>query len=141
MAQDWSVHALVYFYSAGSDLPWTVLYRSLDMELTDMNTNKFPEDIGPYTTGVWRCHQGNHGEFLVSCESFGFAPIARVKGDKRSTLKDAKANAHLIAAAPDLLAALYAMMDSCFDPALTEGAAYEAFDLARDAIAKAEGFK
>jgi len=36
MAQDWSVHALVYFYSAGSDLPWTVLYRSLDMELVDM---------------------------------------------------------------------------------------------------------
>ena len=106
-----------------------------------MTTNKFPEDIGPYTTGVWRCHQGNHGEFLVSCESFGFAPIARVKGDKRSTLKDAKANAMLIAAAPDLLAALYAMMESCFDPALTEGAAYEAFDLARDAIAKAEGFK
>ena len=106
-----------------------------------MKTNKFPEDIGPYTAGVWRCHSGNHGEFLVSCESFGFAPIARVKGDKRSTLKDAKANAHLIAAAPDLLTALYAMMNSCFDPALTEGEAYEAFAFARDAIAKAEGFK
>ena len=95
----------------------------------------------PYSTGVWRCHQGNHGEFLVSCESFGFAPIARVKGDKRSTLKDAKANAQLIAAAPDLLTALCAMMGSCFDPALTDGTVYEAFDLARDAIAKAEGFK
>ena len=32
-------------------------------------------------------------------------------------------------------------MNSCFDPALIEGEAYEAFDLARDAIAKAEGFK
>ena len=105
-----------------------------------MNTNKFPEDIGPYTTGVWRCHQGNHGEFLVSCESFGFAPIARVKGDKRSTLKDAKANAHLIAAAPELLAALYAMMESCYDPDRNDHAVY-AFDAARDAIAKAEGFK
>ena len=73
-----------------------------------MKTNKFPEDIGPYTPGPWRCHGGHHGEFLVSCESYGFAPIARVKGDKRSTLKDAKANAHLIAAAPDLLTALYA---------------------------------
>jgi hypothetical protein len=103
--------------------------------------DKFPEDIGPHSTGVWRCHAGNHGEFLVSCESYGFAPIARVKGDKRSTLKAAKANAHLIAAAPDLLTALYAMMNSCFDPALTEGEAFEAFDLARDAIAKAEGFK
>jgi hypothetical protein len=36
MAQDWSVHALVYFYSAGSDLPWAVFYWRLDMELTDM---------------------------------------------------------------------------------------------------------
>ena len=105
-----------------------------------MTTNKFPEDIGPHTTGVWRCHQGNHGEFLVSCESFGFAPIARVKGDKRSTLKDAKANAMLIAAAPDLLAALYAMMESCYDPERNDHAV-QAFDLARDAIAKAEGFK
>ena len=106
-----------------------------------MAQDKFPEDIGPHSTGVWRCHAGNHGEFLVSCETYGFAPIARVKGDKRSTLKAAKANAHLIAAAPDLLTALYAMMNSCFDPALTEGEAFEAFDLARDAIAKAEGFK
>jgi hypothetical protein len=39
MAQDWSVHALVYFYSAGSDLPWAVLYWRLDLELTDMKTN------------------------------------------------------------------------------------------------------
>jgi hypothetical protein len=36
MAQDWSVHALVYFYSAGSDLPWAVLYWRLDLEFTDM---------------------------------------------------------------------------------------------------------
>ena len=106
-----------------------------------MSTNTFPKDIGPHTPGPWRCHKGNHGEFLVSCESFGFAPIARVKGDKRSTLKDAEANARLISAAPDLLTALYAMMESCYDPALTEGTAYDAFDLVRDAIAKAEGFK
>jgi hypothetical protein len=141
MAQDWSVHALVYFYSAGSDLPWAVLYWPLGLEFTDMKTNKFPEDIGPYTTGVWRCRENHKGEFFISSQSFGFAPIAKVKGDKRSTLKDAKANAHLISAAPELLTALYAMMNSCFDPALTEGEAYEAFDLARDAIAKAEGFK
>ena len=40
MAQDWSVHALVYFYSAGSDLPWAVLYRRLDLELTDMTKDE-----------------------------------------------------------------------------------------------------
>jgi hypothetical protein len=38
MAQDWSVHALVYFYSVGSDLPWAVLNWRLDLELTDMKT-------------------------------------------------------------------------------------------------------
>ena len=110
-----------------------------------MNTNTVPgiETIGPYTTGVWRCHKGNHGEFLVSCESYGFAPIARVKGDKRSTLKDAEANAHLISAAPDLLTALYAMMEMkiYFEDALTGVEVFKAFDLARDAIAKAEGLK
>jgi hypothetical protein len=36
MAQDWSAHALVYFYSVGSDLLGTVFYWRLDMEFTDM---------------------------------------------------------------------------------------------------------
>jgi hypothetical protein len=36
MAQDWRVHAVVYFCSAGSDLSVAVLYRPLDMESTDM---------------------------------------------------------------------------------------------------------
>jgi len=36
MAQDWRGDAVVYFYSAGSDLPWAVLYRPLDMEFVDM---------------------------------------------------------------------------------------------------------
>jgi hypothetical protein len=40
MAQGWSVHALVYFYSAGSDLPWAVLNWRLDLELTDMKITK-----------------------------------------------------------------------------------------------------
>ena len=103
-------------------------------------TDTFPKDIGPHTPGPWRCHKGNHGEFLVSCESFGFAPIARVKGDKRSTLKDAEANARLVSAAPELLAALYAMMNHCYDPDRDDEIVH-AFDAARDAIAKAEGFK
>jgi hypothetical protein len=42
MAQDWSVHALVYFYSVGSDLPWAVLNWRLDMEFTDMKYRKKP---------------------------------------------------------------------------------------------------
>jgi len=93
-----------------------------------------------HTAGPWHYREGHNGEFLISCESGGFAPIARVKGDKRSTLKDAKANACLMAAAPDLLAALYAMMDNCYDPD-RDDAIVQAFDAAREAIAKAEGFK
>lgn len=38
MAQDWSVHALVYFCSAVDDLLGAVLHRHLDMELADMKT-------------------------------------------------------------------------------------------------------
>ena len=93
-----------------------------------------------HTEGPWHYREGHNGEFLITCESGGFAPIARVKGDKRTTLKDAKANARLIAAAPELLAALYAMMDNCYDPDRDDDIV-QAFDAARDAIAKAEGFK
>ena len=96
------------------------------------------ENVGFYTAGPWRHNAGNHGEFLISSESYGFAPLARVKGDKRSTLKAAKANACLMAAAPDLLTALYAMMEHCYDSERDDDIV-KAFDLARDAIAKAEG--
>jgi hypothetical protein len=40
LAQDWSVHALVYFYSAGSDLPWAIFYWRLDMESADMTKDE-----------------------------------------------------------------------------------------------------
>ena len=105
-----------------------------------------PEDysttfnIGSYTPGPWRWHIGNHGEFLICSQSGGFAPLARVKGDKRSTLKAARANVHLMAAAPDLLKALYAMMEHCYDPDRDDDIV-KAYKLARDAIGKAEGFK
>jgi hypothetical protein len=45
MAQDWSVHALVYFYSVGSGRSADVFYWRLDLEFTDMNSY----DIGSYT--------------------------------------------------------------------------------------------
>ena len=102
--------------------------------------NKAFENIGFYTPGPWRYREGRDGEFTITCESGGFAPLARVKGDKRSTLKNAKPNACLMAAAPELLAALYLMMNSCYDPDRNDEAV-QAFDAARDAIAKAEGFK
>jgi phage N-6-adenine-methyltransferase len=40
MAQDWSVHALVYFHSVGSDLSVAVLNGRLDLEFVDMSINK-----------------------------------------------------------------------------------------------------
>lgn len=104
-----------------------------------MSSLPTPDRKGLYSAGTWRSHAGRNGEYLISCESYGFAPLARVKGDKRSTLKDAKANALLMAAAPDLLAALYAMMDNCYDPD-RDDEIVKAFDLAREAIAKAGGF-
>jgi hypothetical protein len=102
--------------------------------------NEKIKNIGPYTAGMWRCVAMSNGAFSVSAQSGGYAPLAKVKGDKRSTLKQAEANARLISAAPDLLAALYAMMEHCYDPD-RNGSIVQAFDLARDAIAKAEGFK
>ena len=106
-----------------------------------MNTLNQPlPPYAAYSPGPWRCRAGNHGEFLISSQSFGFAPLARVKGDKRGTLAQAKANAQLMAAAPQLLQALTALMDSCYDPDRSDEAV-AAFDLARDAIALAEGVK
>ena len=105
-----------------------------------MNNLPAPDRKGLHTAGVWRSHAGRDGEYLISCESYGFAPLARVKGDKRSTLKDAKANALLLAAAPELRAALYALMDHCYDPD-RDDEIVKAFDLARNALAKAEGMK
>lgn len=72
--------------------------------------------INDHTPGPWHAHPAiRAGEFVVTAESGGFAPLARVKGDKRSTLNSAHANARLMAAAPDLLDALLAMLDSCHD--------------------------
>jgi hypothetical protein len=61
-------------------------------------------------------------EFEIRDEnsSGGYAPIAKVKGDKRSTIEQAAANARLIAAAPDLLEALKDAYPYIADNALRE---------------------
>ena len=61
-----------------------------------------------HTPGPWRINTAiRAGEFDVkdANSSGGHAPIAKVRGDKRRTAKQALANARLIAAAPDLLEA------------------------------------
>ena len=62
-----------------------------------------------HTPGPWRFNSTSHeSEFAIrdSRSSGGYAPIAVVKGDKRSTLDQSAANARLISAAPFLLEAL-----------------------------------
>jgi hypothetical protein len=65
MAQDWSVHALVYFYSAGSDLPWAVLYRSLGMESADMKTESYTFTAPPKPVGGYRMGEEANGGYII----------------------------------------------------------------------------
>ena len=44
MAQDWRVHALVYFCSPVGDLSGAILHRHLDLELIDMTIQLAAED-------------------------------------------------------------------------------------------------
>ena len=75
-----------------------------------MNTN--------HTPGPWHFMPATSpDEFIVRDRgsSGGFAPIARIKGDKRSTMAEAAANARLIAAAPELLEAVKGLLACCYD--------------------------
>lgn len=90
-----------------------------------------------FTPGPWFARPAiRSGEFNVTAQSGGFAPLAKVKGDKRGTLDDALHNARLMAAAPDLLAALLAMLEHCPDLEKT-GEIVHAVKLARAAIERA----
>ena len=85
--------------------------------------------MNEFSSNPWRWVPAANGTFNICCESGGFAPLARVKGDKRSTFKNAHANARLMAAAPVLLDALYDMLHECHD--------IEQTDAIADAVAKA----
>ena len=90
-----------------------------------------------FTPGPWFARPAiRSGEFNVTAQSGGFAPLAKVKGDKRGTIADALHNARLMAAAPDLLAALLAMLEHCPDLEKT-GEIIHAVKLARAAIERA----
>jgi hypothetical protein len=87
-----------------------------------------------HTPGPWFARPAiRSGEFNVTAQSGGFAPLAKVKGDKRNTSADALHNARLMAAAPDLLAAL---LEHCPDLEKT-GEIVDAVKLARAAIERA----
>jgi hypothetical protein len=92
--------------------------------------------MNKHTPGPWFARPAiRSGEFNITAQSGGYAPLAKVKGDKRSTSAQALHNARLMAGAPDLLQALKDLLQ----------ATPETYDnrhertAAQDAIAKATG--
>lgn len=82
-----------------------------------------------HTPGSWKCWAGETGEFNITVDD-GVTICSRSAWGHRAN--ESRANAHLIAAAPELLAALRAVV------AVADRKTDE-FDRARAAIAKAEG--
>jgi hypothetical protein len=77
MAQDWRVHALVYFCSAVDDLLGAVLYWHLDLEFTDMTQEDiirmareagWQEDM--FGFGIWDSKELNVFAALVAAAEF-----------------------------------------------------------------------
>lgn len=94
-----------------------------------------------HTPGPWRFNETCHSnEFAIrdSRSSGGYAPIAVIKGDKRSTLAQSHANARLISAAPFLLESLQEMLANCHDQESSDEIV-QAVAKARAAIVKALG--
>jgi hypothetical protein len=84
-----------------------------------------------HTPGPWRISQ--HDDFRIEC---GALTIANVVENSMHRMDEAQANAKLIVAAPDLLAALEAIADQW----MTKGeVGVSKIDAARRAIAKARG--
>lgn len=92
-----------------------------------------------YTPGPWKVDSraGTVYEFDIvgpNGEDIGYANSS--DGADEPALYPAAANARLMAAAPELLAALKEMVDAASFELPTE---WKCFDIAADAIAKAEG--
>lgn len=90
-----------------------------------------------HTKGPWHCTK-KHPRQISDARGFKIAKCLRLtKGSNFSMPEEeAQANAHLIAAAPELLEALKAVLDSLFESGRRD---FEAEQRAEDAIAKAEG--
>ena len=96
-----------------------------------------------FTPGPWICHSGMVWKPDGTPDGY---PIARMdRQTEKTTPTERDANAQLIAAAPDLLAALRAIMNDCREVAegreqVTPGFWHAILNgKARAAIAKAEG--
>jgi hypothetical protein len=95
-------------------------------------------DETKFTKGEWRVIDLSHG-LVVSCKGIDIADI----GTWKSHEKESEANAHLIAAAPDLYAALEQFISECTlqytDGRRTTAPAYDTVEKAAQALAKARG--
>jgi hypothetical protein len=100
-------------------------------------TTPIPE---AHTPGPWACHDKAAYGLAITTGNIAAQNIASVQAYVGLTHTQARANARLIAAAPDMLAQLQgwaALMDPAspdYDPAFAPG-----LDAIRAAIAKAEG--
>jgi hypothetical protein len=102
--------------------------------------------MATHTPGLWRNERDPNREefYITSASREGLVPIAAVEFGFKGTLEDEQhANARLIAAAPELLAACRRLLDKCEafieqhpDPGVD---AWATVHCARAAIAKATG--
>ena len=96
--------------------------------------------IEPHTPGEWKAFisKGKRSYVCASSDDNRFWPVAVIKNGKPGdTLDTETANANLISAAPNLLAALKGMMQ--WQRSVREFVPDELCDQALAAIAKAEG--
>ena len=86
-----------------------------------------------WTPGPWTATSEDNGEWGIDSENWGIAVVAACAGMEDPNGRS-DANAHLIAAAPDLYAALDALIDG-----RNWSMSSEKFDAAKAALAKACG--
>ena len=88
--------------------------------------------MSAHTPGPWAYRPSNNGHFIAGTgENSGYLAEVRQCRSKQ----DVRADARLIAAAPELLESLQSVLNSCLD---SQGLA-DAYKQARAAIAKVEG--
>jgi hypothetical protein len=94
-----------------------------------------------HTSGDWQCspEDATGGAFVIHNGFYQLAIVSIHAGDEENRASEAEANARLIRTAPELLAALKALVSDCELGASEVGDADTAWlDTARAAIAKAE---
>ncbi len=90
-----------------------------------------------HTPGPWQCHSGMVWSGPLDSDQYATVPIARMDRDTPATAPTERdANARLIAAAPDLLAAAKLVLASIWGP---EWERKRVETTLRTAIAKAKG--